>query len=441
MTSSSPNTVPNPSEAPLLKVAIIGAGPAGCTFARLLLRADINISVTIFEREVSLSARTQGYSLDLHKDAGLRAIHALGLYPEFLKLARFEGDSIQVYDKKKVRYLNVKSSVKKGSLLAQGKPEIDRVQLRQLLLDSLPEGTIRWGCHFHGFEEEERGGDEKWTLKFEHGVERGFDLVVGADGGNSKVRPTMMEQEVCFSRIGGFTMKILDAQTNHPAIYKQVRRGSVFVFCDGKELVAQQMGDDSIYVGVWLRQSEENWRTCCGFDVENGLAVKEFLCSELGEWHPSFLAMLKAVDASTIIPQSLYHLPVGARWKFKLGRTLIGDSAHLMNPFAGEGVNAALRDSLDLANHIITAAKNGLKKQEILQRVARAEDEMMTRVARAQILTQDINELMMFSKGSPRRVIEKLILRNLSDNMNPLLFSNVKLIVYTYFFFFKAFHR
>lgn len=441
MGSTNPDTVSEPTEATLLKVAIIGAGPAGCSLARLLLRADININVTIFEREVSLSARTQGYSLDLHKDTGLRTIHALGLYPEFLELARFEGDSIQIYDKKKIRYLNVKSSVKKGSLLAQGKPEIDRVQLRQLLLNSLPEGTIRWGCHFHGFEGEERGADEKWNLRFEHGVEKGFDLVIGADGANSKVRPTLMEQDACFSKIGGFTMKILDAQTKHPAIYKQVRRGSVFVFCDGKELVVQQMGDDSIYVGVWLRQSEENWRTSCGFDIENVLAVKEFLLGELGEWHPSFLAMLNAVDASTIIPQSLYHLPIGARWKFKPGCTLIGDSAHLMNPFAGEGVNAALRDSLDLANHIIAAAKKELGKQDILQCVAVAEDEMMTRVAKAQILTQDINELMMFSKGSPRKVIEKLILRNLSDSMNPFLFSNVKLIVYIYFFFFKAFNR
>ncbi|TAQ90376.1 hypothetical protein B7494_g1327 [Chlorociboria aeruginascens] len=439
MTSSTPlaASVLETTNSPLLKVAIIGAGPAGCTLGRLLLRANLNISVTIFEREESFTSRTQGYSLDLHKDTGLRAIHALGLYPEFLKFARYEGDSIQVYDTRKVKYLDVKSSVKKGSVLAQGKPEIDRVQLRQLLLESLPEGVIRWGSRFLGLE----GEGENWDLVFEHGIDRGYDLVVGADGGNSKLRPTLTKQDLCFSKIGGFTMKILDAESKFPAICKLVRRGSVFVFDDGKELVVQQMGDEAIYVGVWLRQLEESWRTTCGFDIEDGEAVKQFLCGELKDWHPDFVAILNAVDPTTVIPQSLYHLPVGMRWHFQPGRTLIGDSAHLMTPFAGEGVNAALRDALDLANCIIKGVQNKWKKEDILRGIARAEEEMVTRVSKAQIKTQDINDLMMFSKGSPRRVIEKYILRNLRDDMNSILFSNVKLLVYTYYFWFKAFHK
>jgi 2-polyprenyl-6-methoxyphenol hydroxylase-like FAD-dependent oxidoreductase len=63
-----------------LKIAIIGAGPSGCTLALLLLQSSLPISITIFESESSPNIRSQGGTLDLHKDTGLAAIRDLGLY-------------------------------------------------------------------------------------------------------------------------------------------------------------------------------------------------------------------------------------------------------------------------------------------------------------------------------------------------------------------------
>lgn len=432
MASSTTKDSPSPISSPF-KVAIIGAGPAGCTLAGLLLRANLNISVTIFERESSLTSRNQGGTLDLHKDTGLRAVRALDLYSAFVQLARFDGDSVQIFDKRKIRYLNVRSSETKGSVLAEGKPEIDRAQLRQLLVDALPEETIRWGCDFQGV----RGEGEKRELVFEHGVERGFDLIVGADGAFSKLRNVMMEQKACFSRVGGFTMAIPDAEAKYPAIYKLVRRGSVFSFAEGKELIGQQMGDGSTSVTVWLRKDEESWMRSCGFDVKNGEAVKKGLEKEFEDWHPHLLALLRAVDPTTVSARSLFHLPIGARWEPKRGLTLIGDAAHLMTPFVGEGVNAALRDALDLANCIIEALRKG---KDVLEGIEKAEDEMMRRVTKAQLKNEDMKNLMMFSKGAPRKVIEKYILRALADDLNRVLLAIAKVVVYSYFFCFKAFH-
>jgi predicted NAD/FAD-binding protein len=73
-------------------IAIIGAGPAGCTLARLIQCSKAPIDVTIFESEASLSSRGQGGTLDLHTDTGLAALRKGELYDEFLKYARFEGD-------------------------------------------------------------------------------------------------------------------------------------------------------------------------------------------------------------------------------------------------------------------------------------------------------------------------------------------------------------
>ena len=78
------------------KIAIIGAGPGGCMLARLLHCANIN--VTIFEAEASVDFRSQGGTLDLRTKTGLAAMKEAGLYEEFLKHARFGGESLVLCD-------------------------------------------------------------------------------------------------------------------------------------------------------------------------------------------------------------------------------------------------------------------------------------------------------------------------------------------------------
>src|SRR5437868_4920285 len=102
------------------RIAIIGAGPAGCTLARLLLRA--NIPVTIFAGKTSPDIRSQGGTLDLHEDTGLAALREAGLYDQFLKFARFDGDALTVCDKKMLRYLDLKSSREGGWFSQRRRP-------------------------------------------------------------------------------------------------------------------------------------------------------------------------------------------------------------------------------------------------------------------------------------------------------------------------------
>ena len=118
-------------------IAIIGGGPGGLTLARVL--HVHGIAAVVYERDASRDARGQGSMLDLHTDTGQAALRAAGLEQEFLRRARREGQDMRMFDFT-------------GALLLQedtpddapmARPEIDRADLRELLLRSLPADTVR----------------------------------------------------------------------------------------------------------------------------------------------------------------------------------------------------------------------------------------------------------------------------------------------------------
>lgn len=341
------------------KIAIIGSGPAGLTLARLLHLASI--SVTIFEREPTPTARSQGGSLDLHTETGLRALREAGLWDQFLKHARYEGQDMVIADKAGKRYLDLRDQRDEGDGeggrreqvegLAEERPEIDRVALRSILLDSLPEKTVRWGCAL-------KKVDEDGTLHFEHGRETGFDLVVGSDGAWSKIRPLLSNVRPFYSGIGGFELVIEHAAEGYPDIARLVGKGSYFAFSDCKGLQAQRTGDGRIVIYAFGKRAE-GWADHCDYDITKMRHVKTALLEEYADWARDLQDLIRFADDEVIVRQ-MYMLPVGHRWTSRVGFTLIGDAAHLMTPFAGEGVNVAMLDALELAQEIIASARNAV---------------------------------------------------------------------------------
>lgn len=158
-------------------IAIIGGGPCGLTLARLLQKRGIDF--TIYERDENEDTnRHAGGSLDLDPKAGQLALQKAGIFDEFKKYARWEDTKFSVADKLGKRCLEI----------GQGRdaPEIDRSQLRQILLGSIPKEKIKWG---HTLKSMTDGEDSRPVLKFDNGeIVSGFKLVVGADGGWSKIR-------------------------------------------------------------------------------------------------------------------------------------------------------------------------------------------------------------------------------------------------------------
>lgn len=383
---------------PTLNIAILGAGPAGCMLARLLLLSpsSFSLNITIFEAESSPNFRSQGGTLDLHEGSGLTAIKAAGLYDEFLKQARFDGAALKLLDKTGKSWLNVSAST-------NGKPEIDRAVLRLMLFESLPGDMVKWGKKLVEIDEERK-------LHFADGSEEeGFELIVGGDGAWSRTR-RYLDREIVptYAGVTRYWSTIPDAKINTPKLYNFVNRGGVFSFSDGKSLMAQQMGDGHIDVSAMRAEPlEESVVTA---------TVKE-VCQHYSDWSSELRAFLESSEP-IMTRKPLYELPIGWKWTHKDGVTLIGDAAHLMTPFAGEGVNLAFIDAMKLSQAILSTKDVSNLEESI--RIY--EKDMFKRASKAQAMTSGMKGDMFFTKGAPRTSIESWLVRRISYDIPGLLY-------------------
>ncbi|KAK7959030.1 FAD/NAD(P)-binding domain-containing protein [Apiospora aurea] len=411
-----------------LNIAIIGAGPAGCTLAHLLHRnlPEGSAKLEVFERETALHDRDQGGTLDLHDETGLAALRAAGLIdtPEFDAVARRDGDAIVLCDKQMRRWLNIASTAD-GGWFAQGKPEIDRMALRKLLLESLPREMITWGKQVVKVVNSPH--DATSVLHFRDGSTSStrYDLVVGADGTYSVVRPLLTPLQPFFSGVGGWNMLCKQSEAARPLLTKMVNRGSLFAYSDGKVLMGQQLGSGDLYISMWGVKPEA-WMdpAVAGYDVADPKQVKAALLEEFSSWAPELRELIASFDEARVWPRSLVMLPTGIRWDSRPGVTVLGDAAHVMCPFAGLGVNAAMGDAMGLADEIALAVKQGATTAAGLgQCLGRYEAGMFGRAHAAQRFTVDIMKLMLFTPGAPCAVIEDYILRVTADDMGANLAS------------------
>ena len=285
--------------------------------ARLLLQSNKDIEVSLFESEASINFRSQGGTLDLHEKTGQAAVKAAGLFDEFLKHARYDGEAMKLSDKNLLCYIKMNGSKNSST---SGRPEIDRPKLRELLFNSLPENTVQWKKKLLRIEDGR-------VLHFADGTTaQGFDLIVGADGAWSKVRPVLSDAQPYYSGIAGHSLLIPDAEHQVPKLYELMNRGSVFSFSDSRSIMAQQMGDGSINVATWAVRPAD-WQK--GYDVQDAAAVKSAILNEYAGWHPDLVALTQAAEGP-VTARDLYMLPIGHKWEHQKGVTLIGDAAHVM---------------------------------------------------------------------------------------------------------------
>ncbi|GAA1979753.1 NAD(P)/FAD-dependent oxidoreductase [Amycolatopsis minnesotensis] len=316
------------------RISIIGAGPGGLTGARILQKHGI--PVTVYDRDPHPKARNQGGTLDLHADDGQLALREAGLLDEFFRRSRPEGQEMRALDP--AGRLVGHHVPDEGELF---KPEIDRGQLRDLLLGSLEPGTVRWG---RALERVSGPDDGPRQLHFTDGTTVETDLVIGADGASSRVRAAVSPAVPQYSGISLLEAWFEDVENAHPDVAELVGQGSATAADGDRALFAQRNSGDHIRVYI-IQRLPADW--IAANNLSDTAKIRARLLDVFDGWAPSLLRMITGNDGP-YVDRPLFVLPVPHTWARSKTVTLLGDAAHLMPPL-GVGVNLAMLDACELA--------------------------------------------------------------------------------------------
>ena len=320
-------------------IAIIGAGLGGLILARVL---QLNgVASTVYELDPTANVRGQGGALDMHEESGQRALRAAGLYEAFRRLTHPQGEAMRVLDKTGAIFIDEAPRDGEGT-----RPEIDRSALRDLLISSLDSGRIAWGRKVAAVRSLGAG---RHQLTFADGSSASADLLVGADGAWSKVRPLLSAATPDYCGISYLELRLSDSPERRPESAALVGPGIFFALSDNKALMAH--GGRHIHLGASLRVPPD-WISRRGVDWSDAPAARAALLAEFADWSTGLKDLIRNCD-DVIIPRQIYALPVGHSWDRVAGVTLLGDAAHLMSPYAGEGANLAMLDAAELAMAIL----------------------------------------------------------------------------------------
>lgn len=361
-------------------VAIIGAGIGGVALA--VACQHRGIPFTLYERDIDFEARSQGYGLTLQQ--ANRAIKKFGIteLPEGIISTRHvvhrpQGEIIGEWGGRKWANDRLSEEPKRSNM------HIARQSLRQHLLSALSvDNQVQWGHQFMGFEQLTDGSLQ---LKFNiSGTERiaSTDLLVGADGIYSSVREKLLGSTIkplhylqCLVILGICPLDKV-AHLHSPLL-------------DGRTVFQTANGQDRIYIMPYAHDAIM-WQLSCPMSEEEAKALREKGAFALKQeainrtnWHAPIPQIIAATDTQSISGYPVYDRDMLADELQQCHKnvTLLGDAAHPMSPFKGQGANQALLDALALAQQLYSAYHyTGWNKGDLRSQVLNTfEDEMIER--------------------------------------------------------------
>lgn len=337
-------------------VAIIGGGIGGVALAVACLHRKIPF--TIYERDLGFEARSQGYGLTLQQAS--KAIKGLGILSlkEGVNSTRhlvhtIEGKVIGEWGMRKSINTNTKLVPKRTNI------HIARQSLRYALIEQMGgQDSIIWGHQLLDFKESDTGGVDL-TFQVDGKIKTAkADLVVGADGIRSAVRKILFGDEVaplrylgCIVILGICPLAVLNGLEND-----LLDSATVFQTANGNERIYfMPFTTDSVMWQLSFPMPENEAKI---LSVKGSQALKDEACRRTN-WHNPIPQILSATLASQISGYPVYDRELLDKDSMlNCGNvTLIGDAAHPMSPFKGQGANQALLDALSLAREISKGAK------------------------------------------------------------------------------------
>lgn len=367
-------------------VTIIGAGLGGLVLARVLYVHGIE--AVVYEAESSANARAQGGMLDIHENDGQPALKDAGLFEEFRGIIHAGAQATRLLDQ------DAKVLFEHPDDGTGGRPEVPRGELRRILLESLPAGTVHWG---HMLVAVDALGDGRHELTFAAGAQETSatsELLVGADGAWSRVRTLVSGAKPAYTGLSYVETYLFDSKVRHTASAEVVGPGMMLALAPGKGILAHCEPKGVLHTYVALQRSKE-WIE--GIDFADGQGATDRVAAEFEGWAPELRALI--TDGETApVSRPIYALPSGHRWERVAGVTLLGDAAHL-TASAGDGANLAMFDGAELGKAI--AAHPGDGEAALIA----YEKELFPRGA---LTAKDADETqaMLFGEGTPQSLME-----------------------------------
>src|ERR1700722_12525408 len=353
------------------EIAIIGGGPGGLTLARLLQLKGANEEV--YERDLNKDARVQGTTLDMHEESGLAALRKAQLLDEFKKNYRPGADKLIIVNENAETFFSDHENKPEEDFGNEHfRPEIDRGPLRKMLLGSLQPDTVVWDSQFLSMEKQGDG----WRLHFKNETSAYADIVIGADGANSKIRPYITPIRYFYSGVTAVEGSVSNPETDTPDIYQLRKGGRILALGGGNFLGGGSKGDGS-FSFIASYKTDEDWVKNSGIDFADKTQVLAWFKKNFPGWSNVWYGLFENA-ATAFIPRPIYCMPLDQTWNALPNLTMLGDAAHVMPPFAGEGANMAMLDALELSESLYNQNFN-----DVLTAIASYENKMRTRAAAA----------------------------------------------------------
>ena len=395
-------------------IAIVGGGIGGMALAVACLHRKIPF--TLYERDSSFDARSNGYGLTLQQAS--YAIKGLGIFD--LKggvvstrhvMHSIDGNVIGEWGMRKWMDLNEEKPVKKTNI------HIARQALRLALLEQLGgPNKVHWGHQLVNFKGSEDNGVE---LNFKvNGALKNIkaDFVVGADGIRSSVREILIGEDKtplrylgCIVILGICPLEALKEFEN-----PLLDSASVFQTANGKERIYMMpYSSDSV---MWQMSFPIAEKEAKELSSKGAVTLKKEACRR-AQWHDPIPQILNATLESKISGYPVYDRDLLKMELLEQGKqiTLIGDAAHPMSPFKGQGANQALLDALALARAISNGCRprsqwrtSGIRNTVLSQ----FETEMLARTASKVIESAEAakflhSEVVLREGNEPRRTYKR----------------------------------